>query len=779
LALRDVFICLVLLLATLGVYSQVAHFDFVNYDDPDYTTENLHIRGGLTTTDVQWAFTSSYAANWFPLTWISHMLDRKFFGSDAGRQHLTNLVLHMLSTLLLFALFKRMTGWSAASGFVAFVFALHPLHIESVAWIAERKDVLCALFWFLTMWAYLNYVARPGRWRYVLVAVAFGCALMSKSMAVTLPFALLLLDVWPLRRFAVDSGSGVIGPKLTHGAGSAAEGGVGSPKLTHGAGGGDGSATHRRDQGSRAGHMGSRTRPTTGGAGSVRGLVIEKLPLIALAIAVSIVTFLVQRGGGAVLDEIPLGLRIANALNSYVVYLVKFFWPANLAVFYPYEPIPVWQAALAALILAAITAFAIRRRSTQPYLAVGWFWYLGTLLPVIGLIQVGVQARADRYTYIPAIGIAIMLAWGFEDLVAARRWLGPPVAVIAMLACAGWATVTWRDLRYWRDSNELFQRAIAVTEGNYVAYSNLGAAFRQAGRDGDAIASYERALSIKPHFADAQDGLGETLTAEGRLDEGMAHLSEAVRLEPESVTGHVNLGAAFSKSGRAPEAADQYRIALQLNPESPEAHCGLGVALAEQNRLQEALAQLFEAVRIKSDYADGYYNLGRVLGLLGRTDEAMTQFVAAIRLQPENAEAHYNLGTALATRGRMNEAADQFRMAVYIKPDYVNARFNYASALANLEHYDEAIPQFQAILRLKPDFQPARESLAQCIELRDQAGGKRHRANPASAANPDDHAEAKPVTAPEAQVKGPEKNQATTTEKSQTHRAKRKRTTKT
>ncbi len=712
LALRDLFICLALLLATFGIYSQVAHFEFVNYDDPEYTTENPHIRGGLTSANVAWAFTSSYAGNWFPLTWISHMLDRRFFGSDAGRQHLTNLALHLLSTLLLFALLKRMTGWSAASGFVAFVFALHPLHIESVAWIAERKDVLCALFWFVTMWAYLNYVSRPGVWRYVLVLAAFGCALMSKSMAVTLPFALLLLDVWPLRRFRGESANS-----------------VGTPKLTHGAGGGR-SATHFRDQGSRAGHVGSRTRPTTDGAGgrirSGWGLVIEKLPLIALAIAASMVTFLVQRGGGAVLDDIPVGLRVANALNSYVVYLFNFFWPANLAVFYPYEPIPAWQAILEALALGMITAWAIRRRRTQPYLAVGWLWYLGTLLPVIGLIQVGVQARADRYTYIPAIGIAIMLAWGLEDLVAARRWLGPPVTVIAILVCAGWATVTWRDLKYWHDSLGLFERAIAVNPDNYLAYSSLGAAFREAGRNGEAIASFERAVSIKPHFADAEVGLGAALTAEGRVDQGMAHLAEAVRLEPESVTAHIHLGFALGKSGRPREAADQYRIALQLNSESAEAHCGLGVALAEQNRLQEALAQLFESVRVGPDYADGYYNLGRVLALLGRTDEAMTQFLTAIRLQPENAEAHYSLGTALATRGRMNDAADQFRLAVNIKPDYVNARFNYASALANLEHYDEAIPQFQAILRLNPDFAPARESLAQCMELRDQAAGKRH-----------------------------------------------------
>ena len=299
-ALRSAFICLALLLVTLGVYSQVARFEFVNYDDPDYTTGNSHVRAGLTPASIAWAFTSTYGANWFPLTWLSHMMDREWYGFNAGRQHLTNLALHLLGTMLLFVVLKRMTGSSAASAFAAFVFALHPLHIESVAWIAERKDVLCAVFEFLTIWVYLSYAERPTAWRYLLMVAAFCCALMSKSMAVTLPFVLLLLDVWPLRRFTRASVS-----------------------------------AHTRGR-----------------------LVIEKLPLIALATAASIVTFLAQRGAGAVLD-IPLGVRSGNALNSYAFYLVKFVWPSNLAVLYPYEAIPAWQAILAALALAAITALVI------------------------------------------------------------------------------------------------------------------------------------------------------------------------------------------------------------------------------------------------------------------------------------------------------------------------------------------------------------------------------------------------------------------------------------
>jgi protein O-mannosyl-transferase len=735
LARRDIFICFVLLIVTLGVYSQVSHFEFVNYDDPDYSTDNLHIRTGLTLANVEWAFTSSYAANWIPLTWISHMLDRQLFGLNPGRYHQVNLALHLLSTLLLFALFRRMTKASVPSAILAFVFALHPLHIESVAWIAERKDVLSALFWFLTMWAYLNYVARPAVWRYLLMALVFSCALMSKSMAVTLPFALLLLDVWPLRRFTTG---GVVGsPKLTHGAGS--------PKLTHG----------------------------TGSAKTGWGLVLEKLPLIALAIAASTITFMVQRGGGAVLEGLSPALRIENALVSYVVYLLKFVWPSDLAVFYPFAPIPLWQAAVAAVVLAAITAFAILRRTTRPYFAVGWFWYLGTLLPVIGLIQVGVQSHADRYTYIPLIGITIILAWAMEDLVAERKWMRPPLSLLTIAICGVWAIITWRDLKYWHDSTALFERAIAVTPDNYVAYGNLGAAFRTAGNTPQAIFYYERALEIKPHFANAEDGLGEALLGVGRVGEAFPHLTEAVRLEPQSVTAHINLGAAFSKRGKPAEAESQYRAAIQLDSDSAVAHTGLGVALAEQDRVQEALPQLYEAVRINPNYADGHYNLGRVLGLLGRSDEAMTQFLDAIRLEPSNAEAHYNLGVALASRDRMRDAADEFRIAVDYKPDYVNARFNYASALANLEHYDEAIPQFQAILRLKPDFEPARASLAQCLELRKHPGAI---PSPKPAANPGQppvaHPQAKPADPTEAQPAPEVKKPA----KAHTRRSKSKRT---
>jgi tetratricopeptide (TPR) repeat protein len=669
---RDLFLCLALLLATVAVYSQVAHFDFVNYDDPDYTTGNFHVRTGLTGANLKWAFTTSYAANWFPLTWLSHMLDFQLHGPGAGAQHVTNLELHLLNTVILFLVLRRITQASAASAFVASVFALHPLHVESVAWIADRKDLLCTLFFLLTIAAYVGFVRKPSAWRYALLVVLFACALMSKSMAVTLPFVLLLLDYWPLQRFKMVN---------------------------------------------------------------IRRLLLEKMPLFGLALASSIVTFIVQRNAGAVVDSIPVGTRIANALVSYAAYLLKFVWPANLAVFYPYAEIPLWQTIAAAALLTAITVIVIRLRNKRQSLVFGWFWFLGTLLPVIGLVQVGVQARADRYTYIPMIGIAIMIAWSFKAYVKKRRWVKPPLALLTAILCMIWGAVAWRNLTYWQDSGALFQHAIDVTTGNYVAYSNLGWALTQKGQSHEAVQSFERALSIKRNFADAENGLGEALSADKRFGEAMPHAIEAVRLEPKSLSAHINLGAAYSRRGHYQEAAEQYQLGLQIDPDSPAAHGGLGVALTEQGHLPEAIAELVESIRLNSDYADGHYNLGRAYGLQGRNEQAMTEFREAIRIQPTSPEAHYNLGTALASRDRFSDALDEFKTAVRLRPDYVNARFGYASALATLGNYGEAVQQFAAILRLEPGFKPAQESLAMSTYLLDHPEA-RPSANP-NAATPE------------------------------------------
>jgi tetratricopeptide (TPR) repeat protein len=629
----------VLLLLIGALYAQVHGFQFVNYDDPDYVLENPHVRAG----DVAWAFTSMEHANWFPLTWLSHILDVELFGIHSGAHHLTSVAIHALSALLLFGLLRKITGERWPSAFVAFVFAAHPLHVESVAWIAERKDVLCALFFLLTLWAYARYVERPGALRYIMMLVAFACGIMAKPMIVTLPFVVLLMDVWPLRRFS-------------------------------------------------------------------RRAVVEKVPLFALSTAAAVVAYVAQQRGGAV-SSIPVALRLENAAVSYVTYIGQFFWPAKLAVFYPFPAaVPAWEWVAAALVLIAITIAALRSTAV----AVGWLWYLGTLVPVIGVVQIGLQSHADRYTYIPSIGLSIALAWGFSALVKQHRWLAAPVAAWACAICAA----TFIQAAAWRDSVTLFTHALAVTDGNYVAHNNLGAALRQAGRRADAFPHFQEAIRLRPQYPEAQNNLGEALLAAGRVEEATPHIAEALRLDPKLPEAHVNMGTIDSKRARPELAEAEYRAALQLNPSSAEAHDGLAVVLTDTNRTAEALQHATEAVTLDPGDADAHYNLGRLYGLTGRTEQAVEQFRETVRLEPASAEAHFNLGIAYAQKDQMNEAVAEFQAAVRCKPDYVGAHFNLGSALARLGRYEEAIVEFSAALRLNPALTDAREAIESCKSQR-------------------------------------------------------------
>ena len=577
----DVWICLLLFAATLAVYLQTAQFSFVNYDDPDYVTNNPHVRQGITLEGIGWAFRSTEAANWFPVTRLSHMLDAQIFGLDAGMHHLTNVLLHAAASILLFLFLLSATRARAPSAFVAFVFALHPLHVESVAWIAERKDVLCALFWFLALWAHVR------GWR-ALVIAAFVLGLMSKPMIVTLPFVLVLLDFWPLKR-------------------------------------------------------GLRLR--------------EKWPLFAISAAGAAATFFVQHASGAVK---PTGAAaLGNALVSYVTYIVKTFWPTGLAVFYPYPTeLPLWQVLLAGAALAAVSAAVVRLYRPHPYLAVGWFWFLGTLVPVIGLVQVGAQARADRYMYVPMVGLAIMLAWGAAALFPARPRILLPIGVAACVVMAGAA---WSQTGYWESSGTLFSHALDVTTGNFIAEHNLGA-----------------------YLMDQPAGLAPAIT----------HLEEAVRLRPDSAPAHSDLGSALARTpGRLPDAIRELRTAARLLPDSAIPHNNLGNALADAGQLPEAIAEYQTALRIQPDYAAARDSLVRIsaamhaqsglaLAKSGKSKEAVREFEEALRLQPDDAETHNNLGVVLSQiPGRDSEAAAQFREALRIRPDYQDARYNLQLAL--------------------------------------------------------------------------------------------------
>jgi len=617
----DLYICVALVLVTLAVYLQAAHFDFVNYDDPVYVTDNPHVRAGLTWDGVIWAFTTFHAANWSPLTWLSHMLDVQLFGLRSGWHHMTNVLLHAGAVLLLYAALERLTKARWPSAFVAFLFALHPLHVESVAWISERKDVLCAVFWFLTIWCYARYTQKPGAVRYLLMLVSFAFGLLSKPMIVTLPFVLLLLDFWPLRR---------------------------ANRLA---------------------------------------VLWEKLPMFALTAAASMATFLAQEQGRAVrsLAAVSLGLRIANAVVTCVVYIVRMLWPFKLAVFYPYpSELPAWEVAMAVAILAAITILAVRYRRSHPYLAVGWLWYLGTLIPVIGLVQVGAQSSADRYIYVPMVGLAIMIGWGAADLLAWRPQLKRALATAGAIAGLACIVLTSIQLRYWNDSRTLFQHAIDVTTNNHVAHNNL--------------ANY--------------------YLLQQENQQALPHIQEALRIKPTYPQAHTNMALVLKRLGKFDDSEREYKTALDLQPASWEAHSGYGALMVSEGRLNDALQEFAAAVALQPDSGDAHYNLGRVLAALRRPEEAMAQFSEAVRLRPDHAEAHHSLGVALLSRGRMDEALDQFRAESRLRPNDPAVHYNVGTLLASAGRLDEAVAEFNSALRIKPDYTDARRALEMALKRR-------------------------------------------------------------
>jgi Tfp pilus assembly protein PilF len=507
---------------------------------------------------MKWALTSSYAANWHPVTWISHMLDVQLFGLNPMGHHIVNVLLHAVTMLLLFVVLFRMTGAIGRSAAVAGLFGLHPIHVESVAWVAERKDVLSALFWVLTMWTYVAYVRQPRVSRYIWIVVTFALGLMAKPMVVTLPFALLLLDVWPLRRIDL--------------------------------------------------HAGWWT--------AARSLLLEKAPLFALSIGSSVITFVVQRHGGTVASSVrlPLVERIGNALISYIAYIGKTLWPLHLAAYYPYPRVlPVALVVVSAVLLLAISIAAIFAGRRHPYVLIGWLWYLGTLVPAIGIVQVGTQAMADRYTYIPLIGIFIILAWGVPDILSSPRWKTPIAAVTAamLLSCA---VVARQQVHHWESSQTLWQHALSVTTDNYAAHTFYGNALATQGNVDGAVAEYNEALRIRPDYPEAHNNLGPALAQSGRVDEAIAHFLEAVRLRPNYADAHNNLGVALATQGKFDEAIAHYTEALRLDPDQSRPHSNLGLALQAQGRTAEATREFELALRMNRNDVDAQNGLKALQG---------------------------------------------------------------------------------------------------------------------------------------------------------------------
>jgi len=560
-----VLICIFLIVATFCIYSQVQDHKFINFDDDIYITNNLNVQAGLTSKSVLWAFTNFDTGSWFPVTWFSHILDYQLYGLHAKGHHLTSLFLHIANSLLLFLVLFRMTGAIWQSAFVASMFAFHPLNVESVAWAAERKNVLSTLFWLLTMWAYIHYAAKPTIKRYGLVFLFFTFGLMSKPMLVTLPFVLLLLDYWPLRRFQFGQERG----------------------------------------------RNEILEKNTAQKSEIFRLVLEKVPLFLLTIGLSIVTVHLQSIAGAVksLDVFPLQARLTNAMVSYLEYLGKMIWPSGLSILYahPGYTLAVWKGILSGMALVGITIISIRLIRKAPYFAVGWFWYLGTLVPVIGIVQVGGQAMADRYTYIPLIGIFIIVAWGVPELL--KEW---PYRKNVLKASAGililtLMPITWIQVSHWKSSITVFKHAIKVTDKKYpgfsVVHNNLGVALVAEGKNEEAISHYKMAIKIKPDYAEAYNNLGNALFAERKIEEAISHYKMAIGLKPDHANAHNNLGVALFHAGMTEEAIDYYKKAIRIRPGFFAAHNNLGNALLQKGEMKEAVHHFRETLKLRPDFA--------------------------------------------------------------------------------------------------------------------------------------------------------------------------------
>jgi len=660
---RSLAVCLALALAVGAVFGRTLHYGFVNYDDDFYVYKNPIVTGGLNPHEIVWVLTHDNGlGEWFPLTDISHMLDWQLFGLNAGGHHLTNVLLHAATAMLLFLVLRKLTGafWRAA--FVAALFAIHPLRVESVAWVVERKDVLSGLFFMLTLWAWARYaqkrsremnlkpetesaswVINPRRWTldYFLALMFFALGLLSKAMLVTLPFILLLLDYWPLNRLSFSA-------------------------------------------------LGARRRRFQVWA----GLILEKAPFLLLSAAACVATILTQKHTFLAVQGSTLSWRAGNALLAYTDYLKHMIYPVGLALIYPRPGtnLPLGNVGLSALILIGISIGVIVGQRKHPYLLVGWLWYLGMLVPVIDIMQAGDQARADRYTYLPQIGLYVLLTWGAVELCNSWRYRRIAMGFAAALILAGLLAGAYVQTGYWKDSVSLWKHTLACTPDCFLARNNLGLALADQGKLDEAIQQYDRALQLNPNSAYAHNDRGNALLKQGKLPEAIQEFEWALRLNPNYAEACYNLGIALADEGKPDEAIRYYEKALQIKPDYADAHHNLGIILADQGKLEEAIQHYEEVLQINPDDAEAHYNLGGALTKQGKLKEAVQNYERSLQLNPDYAEAHFNLGMALASQGNVNEAVQHIQQALDLATEQGN------TALANfirtwLESSQTPLPQ--------------------------------------------------------------------------------------
>jgi Flp pilus assembly protein TadD len=689
--------CALLISVTLAAYWQAHGLLFIVFDDPGYVTINTRVQAGLSWSSIRWASTAFVAGNWHPVTLLSHMTDCQLFGLNPAGHHVTSLAIHLANVLLLFWVFQIATGLIWRSAFAAALFAVHPMNVESVAWIAERKNVLSTFFFLLTIWAYIWYTRSPNWKRYVTVAVLFVLGLMAKSMLVTLPFVLLLLDYWPLERWTIGSPS----PK---------------PRA------------NGNEQAETAGRAGIEAPQRRG----IRYLVTEKIPLIVLSVLGCAVTVWAQKDLGALTSVENLGIwnRITNILASYSLYLEKAIWPSELGAFYPYYVRPLWQACLALVVVSAVTALALLTARRLKFLTFGWLWYLGTLVPVIGIIQVGGQSRADRYAYIPLIGIFIMLVWGAgqvsANLPATRRTLLAAGACVIVIL----TMVTRQQVSYWHDSLSLLEHTKQVTGGhNWMAEFLMGNFYAYAGNFDQAIIEYSEAAEGEPGYNLVHESLGRVLAQRGRLDEAIAHFKMAASAKPDSYEAYLGLGSALASAGRLDEAVRCYSRALELTPVNgapayDTIQQNLGMIFVRKGELEQAISHFKLAIAANPNSPDAYNKLGAALVDAGRLDEARTYFSKALELEPNYPSLYANLGNLSEVKGDRNSAARYYGKALELlaasgvagntdgaraMAAQINQRMG--DLLAKDGKLNDAREHYIEVLRLRPDDKAARQDL--------------------------------------------------------------------
>ncbi|MGA2070470.1 MAG: tetratricopeptide repeat protein [Sedimentisphaerales bacterium] len=661
---RCLLICILLAVVTFAVYLPVRNYEFLHYDDDVYVTDNTAVKSGLSWQGIEWAFTTGHGSNWHPLTWLSLMLNCQLFGVESGPMHVVNVLFHVANTILLFLVLARMTKGVWQSAFIAALFALHPLHVESVAWVAERKDVLGTLFWLLTMLAYARYIERPSAGRYVVVSVLFAMGLMTKPMLVTLPFVLLLLDYWPLER-------------------------------------------------------------TGGRKASLKWLIIEKIPLFFLSVASSIVTFIFQQRGGAVIEsnKILFDERILNAVVSYLAYLGKMLWPANLAALYPHpvDAIPVSRAVISGGALVLMTVFFIYHARRHKYLPVGWLWYLGTLVPVIGIVQVGAQAMADRYTYVPLIGIFIIIAFGTAELLKENKFRKIILGVLAGVSLSACAAVTSHQMKYWKDSLSLFEHTLNVVKDSPIMENNYANILIDKGRAREAAAYLSKAIERRPDSPEIHNNYGNALRETGRTDEAIEHFKIALKLKPDFKLARYNLGLALAKKGDYEGAIEQYRLYAGAEANLADARQELATQLAKEGKVNEAINQFQQAMIVKPDSTEVLSNFGYALAQSGKPKEAIEYYDRVLAKDPNNVITHGRLALALASVGRNDEAIEQCRIVLATRPNDFEMHTNLGMLLQKQGKLDEAIESYKKALQINPKFQKARDALDAALAQK-QAG---------------------------------------------------------